>query len=443
MLPHELSSHLASLVEGEDRLILAVEVHLSSEGKIEKSRVIEGVMRCHAGLTYANVAWVLGWSDLGKPSDAAVTYKHDLEVAAELSSLLRAKRMRRGALELDLPEVRVRFAGDGRTPIDIVQSRQDPGMKRAYNLIEELMLLANEVMAATCVKRGVPTIFRVHGAPEQEGLLKLTTVARAYGYELDPEDAANPKKLSKFLRKIAQTTEARVLHMVLLRSLPQATYHVENIGHFGLAAESYLHFTSPIRRYPDVVAHRIIRQLARKEKVRTDEAAIEQLRLAAIESSRLERRAMDVEREVLDLYRCVVAQAHVGEVHTGVVSGLSATGPFVQLESPFIDVLVRLADVADDNWEIDDLGIRLSGERTGLSFMLGDAVTVEITDVSLPRRTVYGRIPAEIVEALPRAKRPRGTKRVRGEKARAREPERGRGGRGGAARGKPTRRRRG
>jgi ribonuclease R len=400
MLPPELSSHLASLVEGQDRLCLAVEVQLSAEAKIIKARVLEGVMRCQASLTYSNVAWALGWSDLGKPSEAAAEHRPHLEVAAELSSLLRARRMRRGALDLDLPEARVRFAEDGATPTDIVQSRQDPGLKRAYGLIEELMLLANEVVAGLCLKREVPTIFRVHGAPEEEGVLKICTAARALGFELDPDDAAEPKKLSRFLRKIAGTPGARVLSMLLLRALPQAVYHVENTGHFGLAAEAYLHFTSPIRRYPDLVVHRVLRQVARGERVRADEAALEALRAAAVESSRLERRAMDVERDVLDLYRCVVAQAHVGEVHTGTVAGLSNSGPFVQLESPFIDVMLRVADLGDDAWELDELGMRLHGERSGLTFAMGDELTIEIVEVSLTRRTVYGTLPAEARDAL-------------------------------------------
>ncbi|MEI8256692.1 MAG: VacB/RNase II family 3'-5' exoribonuclease, partial [Deltaproteobacteria bacterium] len=314
MLPRELSSNLASLLEGEDRLVLAVEVHLSADGRIERSRMLEGVMCSHASLTYGNVAWVMGWSDLGKASDAAARLKGDIEVAAELSALLHQHRVRRGSLEFDLPEARVRFAEDGLTPIDIVQSRQDPGMKRAYNLIEELMLLANEVIAKSCQDRGVPTVYRVHGAPKETGLMKLATVARAYGFDLDPEDAAHPKKLAKFVRAIAESPSARVLGMILLRSMPQAQYQVENRGHFGLAAEAYLHFTSPIRRYPDVIAHRVVRQIVRGEKINTDEEAIEVLRLAAVESSRLERRAMEVEREAMDLHRCVVAVAHIGEV---------------------------------------------------------------------------------------------------------------------------------
>jgi ribonuclease R len=413
MLPRELSSHLASLIDGEDRLTLAVQVHLGADGKIEKSRLIEGVMRSQASLTYGNVAWVMGWSDLGKPSDDAVRLKKDIEAAAELATILRQKRIRRGSLDFDLPEARVRFAEDGVTPIDIVQSRQDPGMKRAYNLIEELMLLANEVIAATCEKKGVPTIYRVHGAPEETGLTKLATVARAYGFDLDPEEAAHPKKLAKFLRKIAETPSARVLGMILLRSMPQAQYHVENRGHFGLAAAAYLHFTSPIRRYPDIIAHRVARQIMRKEKIRDDEEAIEKLRLAAVESSRLERRAMEIEREVMDLHRCVVAQQHIGEVHTGLVSGLSNAGPFVQIDRPFIDVMLRVQELSGGDWRMDDLGIRLVNERTGMSFALGDEVTFEITEVSMPRRTVYGTLPGEVLAKMGGDRRERRDRRER------------------------------
>jgi len=353
------------------------------------------VMRCHASLSYQNVAWALGWSDLGTPSDAATKLKGDLEVAAECSALLRARRMRRGSLDLDLPEARIKFADDGTTPIDSVQSRQDPGIRRAYSLIEEFMLLANEVVAGLCIKRKVPTVFRVHGAPEEEGLQRLCAVARAFGYELDPEDAVEPKRMSKFLRKISGTRETKVLHSVLLRSLQQARYQIDNIGHFGLASEAYLHFTSPIRRYPDVIVHRVLRHLARKDRVRDDEEAVEALRVAAAESSRLERRAMEIEREVTDLHRCVIAKQHIGEVHTGVVSGLSMSGPFVQIESPFLDVMVRAHDLGEGAYEMDPLGLSLTAVDSGRKFVLGDELTVELRDVSLPRRSVYAVIPGD------------------------------------------------
>jgi ribonuclease R len=215
MLPRELSSNLASLREGEDRLTLAVEVHLTADGRIGRTRVIEGVMRSRARLTYGNVARAMGWSDLGAHSDKAQALLPDIEVAAELSQLLKSHRTRRGSLELEVPEPRVKFGEDLRTPIDIVQSRKDPGMKRAYSMIEELMLLANEVIAAHCEKHKVPTVYRVHGGPEETGLAKFCTAARSLGYDVDPEDVSNSKKLSKFLRKTAKDPAARVLALSL------------------------------------------------------------------------------------------------------------------------------------------------------------------------------------------------------------------------------------
>jgi ribonuclease R len=429
MLPRELSSNLASLREGEDRLTLAVEAHVTADGRVSRSRVIEGVMRSRARLTYGNVARALGWSDLGAHNDKAVELLPDIEVAAELSQLLKSMRLRRGALELEVPEPRVRFAEDGRTPIDIVQSRKDPGLKRAYSLIEELMLLANEVIAQHCEKHKVPTVFRVHGGPEEAGLLKFCAAARALGYAVDPDDVSSSKKLSKFLRKTAKDPSARVLHFLLLRSLPQAQYHTINTGHFGLASEAYLHFTSPIRRYPDVLVHRVVRQIARKERVRRDEEHLAELRASAASSSRLERRAMEVEREVLDLHRCVVAREHIGESFSAIITAVTGSGPYVQTEQPFLDMLVRSSSLNEAEWEIDATGLAIRGRKTGVVFRVGQPTTVEIEDVSMTRRAVFARLAPVALDAL-RVESKRGDKRS-GHKHGREEKGRGRAGRKG------------
>jgi ribonuclease R len=434
MLPRELSSNLASLREGEDRLTLAVEVHLTADGRIGRTRVIEGVMRSRARLTYGNVARAMGWSDLGAHSDKAQALLPDIEVAAELSQLLKSHRTRRGSLELEVPEPRVKFGEDLRTPIDIVQSRKDPGMKRAYSMIEELMLLANEVIAAHCEKHKVPTVYRVHGGPEETGLAKFCTAARSLGYDVDPEDVSNSKKLSKFLRKTAKDPAARVLHFLLLRSLPQAVYSVENSGHFGLASEAYLHFTSPIRRYPDVLVHRVVRQIARKERVRRDEEHMTELRASAALSSRLERRAMEVEREVLDLHRCVVAQGHIGETFTATVTAATGGGPYVQIEQPFLDALLRGASLGEAEWEVDATGLAVRGRKTGAVFRVGQSTTVQIEDVSMARRQVFAKLApsamdAMRVESARGDKRPKGAKGDRIEKSRGRSQSKRKGGR--------------
>lgn len=408
MLPRELSSNLASLLPARDRLVLAVEVSLTPDGAVESAKLFEGVMRSHARLTYSQVACALGWSDaphvLPALTDAQLT---DLRVAADLANELRRKRLKRGALDLDLPEARVRMEDDGRTPAHVYQSRKDPGVRKAYNLIEELMLLANEAVAAICVTKTIPAVYRVHGKPDEEPLARFAAVATLYGHKLDIEAGRVPRKLSALLRKVEGKPEARILGMMLLRSLPQARYASVNTGHFGLASEAYLHFTSPIRRYPDLIVHRVVRAVARGETPDRSDAALDAAGRAAAQSSRLERRAMDVEREVLDLYRCAVAKLHIGEIHQATVTGVSAAGPYVEIEDPFIVGLLRMggapAGEGNAEWQVDEIGISCAHSVTGMTFALGDAVTVELSDVAMTRRTVYFRLPQEERDRLRRA----------------------------------------
>jgi ribonuclease R len=400
MLPRELSTHLASLKEGQDRLTLAVEVKLTGDARITKVRLIEGVMRSHASLTYANLASELGWSDTAKPHPKAREHHEALAVAAELSALLKARRVRRGALMLDVPEGRVKFAEDTKIPVDIVQSRVDEGMKRAYSVIEELMLLANEVIAEYCEKREVTTVYRTHAAPDKDGLAKLCAVAHALGYDLEPEEAENPKQLGKFLRKIAKDPAVKIMHFLLLRTLPQAHYTIENSGHFGLASEAYLHFTSPIRRYPDLLVHRVVRQLVRKERLRRDDEYVAAMQASAVLASRLERRAMDIEREVLELHRCVVAQSHIDSTFDAVISSVTVHGAYAQTAAPFLDVLVRATEFGEDTWELDALGLSIRGKRTGVVFKSGQPVRITIKDVSMARRSILATLSADTVDTL-------------------------------------------
>ncbi len=398
MLPRALSSQLASLQEGEDRLVLAVVATLDPRGEVTAARLVEGVMRSRASLTYTRVARALGWTEApADPVDPALLPM--LEVAAELATVLRARRLRRGALDFDLPEGRVKFDESG-APVDIVQTRRDPGIRKSYALIEEMMLLANEAVAREAVSRDLPTVFRVHGEPDEDHLERISIVAKAYGHALEPEDARKPKKLSAFLRKVAGKPEARVLGMLILRAMPQARYAAINTGHFGLASAAYLHFTSPIRRYPDVVVHRGVKGLLRDGRAPQGEAPREANARAAAEVSRLERRAVDVEREVLDIYRCKVAEAHVGSTFAGRVSAFSNAGVWVEIESPFLTCLLKMESLGPDNWEVDEIGVHLRGARSGRHITLGDPMTVELKEVSIPRRTIYVELLAEERRAL-------------------------------------------
>ncbi|MBL8605097.1 MAG: ribonuclease R [Myxococcales bacterium] len=386
MLPRALSSHLASLIEAQDRLVMAVIAELDPMGEILSTRVVEGVICSRARLTYTMVARALGWTD-APAAEVPAALLPMLRDAADIAGILRGRRQRRGALDFDLPEGRVKFDAENK-PVDVVQSRRDPGIRRAYSLIEEMMLLGNEAVARLAVERDLPTVFRVHGEPDEEHLEKISVVARAYGHNLDPEEARKPRKLSAFLRKLQGKPESRVISMLALRAMQQARYSPHNTGHFGLASEAYLHFTSPIRRYPDVVVHRGVKALLRDGKAPSGEKAKAANARAAAEVSRLERRAMEVEREVLDLYRCAVAEKHIGTVFTGTITGLSANGLWVEIDAPFLTGSLKAEALGADTWEIDELGIRMRGARTGRQFTLGDTLAVELKEVSLEKRLI-------------------------------------------------------
>jgi ribonuclease R len=270
------------------------------------------------------------------------------------------------------------------------------------------------------------------------------------------EEAKDPKKLSSLLKRVAKHPARDVFNMLLLRAMKQATYDTANIGHFGLASTNYLHFTSPIRRYPDLVVHRVVRQILSKKSLDKSPSAIGVLKESATAASERERHAMDVEREVVDLYRALYMRAHIGESFTGKVTALVGSGVFVQIESPFVDVLVKAEDLGGDRYELDDDGLKMVGVRSGDAVALGDAMDVVIEDVAILRRTVYGRrLRAEEPETIVRGKSlPKGRvkkgarateRQVKAHSSHARpgKPQSSRGGKKkGSQRGKPKKKRR-
>jgi ribonuclease R len=390
MLPRALSSSLCSLLPDVDRLCLCVEVGLDAGGHVTSSHIVRGVMRSRAKLTYGGVARALGLSADAPREAAAEELVDGLRVAYELSRHLRANRMKRGALDFELPEAKVVLHEQTREPVDVMRRAQDPGVKRAYQLIEELMLLANETVAHWCDQRGVATIYRVHAAPDEQKLERFAAMCDSLGIHFDIEDTRDPKKLGQLLKSFAEHPLAPVLNSLLLRSMKQATYEVTNVGHFGLASKAYLHFTSPIRRYPDLVVHRVVHAIL-SNKEPAGEVAKERLAETAFASSVAERRAMEVERAIVDLYRTFLMRDRVGHNFQGTVTAVVGSGVFLQLDAPFVDVLVRLEDLGHDRWEIDDNTLRAVALRSGDVVALGDRMTVEVIDISILRRTVYGR----------------------------------------------------
>jgi len=388
MLPRALSSNLASLVPNQDRLTLGVEVHLSAQGDINSFRYFEAVIRSKARLTYEGVAHALGLSSDLPPQPEALARIDLLTTLDQASRALRRKRLQRGSLEFDLPEAKLKLDPETFEPLDIYESRRDPGVRHAYNLIEELMLLANEVVAEDLASRKEPTVFRVHGPPDAKKIEVFAQVAEALGFPADPEMFEKPKMLSDFLKRVSQSPKAPTLHMLLLRAMQQAVYDITNIGHFGLAATHYVHFTSPIRRYPDLLVHRTVRAVVRHGKTAKRD---KQLKMKATLSSQLERRAMILERSAVDLYRAIFMERHIGDSFEATISSVISAGFFCTIRAPFVDVFCSAEKLSHEAFELDELGLRLTGTQTGLSFEVGDKFTVEITDVSTTRRQVYGK----------------------------------------------------
>jgi ribonuclease R len=413
MLPRPLSSNLCSLLPDVVRLCLCVDAKIDADGNTISRRMVRGFMKSQAKLTYGGVARALGFTELPPIDPKAEAMKADLAVAAELSNILRAKRMKRGALDFELPEPKIVLDAKGE-PIDSQKRTSDPGMKKAYSLIEELMLLANETVAEWLVEKQLPTIFRVHAPPDEKKLIKFATMAETLGIEFDMEETRDPKKLSVLLKRIADHPLAHVLNMLLLRSMKQATYDITNVGHFGLASKAYLHFTSPIRRYPDLVVHRSVHAAVQGQYIDKSEDAVEKMAEAALMASTSERRVMEVEREVVDLYRAVLMRSKIGERFDGLVTAVVGSGIFVLLDSPFVDVLVKLEDIGGDQYEVDDDQMRVVGKRSGDSIALGDRILIEVIDVGIQRRSVYGRRirPGVADDDQPRERRPDQPKQV-------------------------------
>jgi ribonuclease R len=396
MLPAALAADLCSLLPERERLCLCVIADLDRDGVLVKYEIVEGIMRSAAMLTYGGVARTLGFSETPPKSAAAEAFKKDLKVMDELTRKLRKARMSRGALDMDLPEARVMVDPNTGAPTDVTRRATDPGIKRAYSMIEELMLLANEAVALWLGNRKAPTVYRIHGQPDEAKLERLGEVAGRLGVEFDPEAMKEPLGVSRFLARVQKHERKQVLEMLLLRSLKQAAYDTNNIGHFGLASKNYVHFTSPIRRYPDVQVHRAVKALLRGHKPDSSTAAREALQLSATLSSARERAVMDIEREVVDLYRCLLMREHIGETFEGTVNALVGTGAFVSLDSPFVDVLVRYEAMGPDHYNLSEDELSVVGARSGDTISLGDRVLVTIEDVAILRRQTYGRrIPPE------------------------------------------------
>ena len=404
MLPHTLSGDLCSLRPDEERFVLVVEMEVAPSGEVGRYDLFEGVMRSHARFTYERAAKMLG---LRGPDDEPATdpdpryeaLRPGLVALLDCSRALRNFRRRRGYLELDIPEPRIMLGPDGYVA-DVVAAERN----EAHKLIEEAMLAANEAVARHFVQQDRPAIFRVHGQPPTAGVARLLAASTAFDAPLVLKGAPTPARLSHWLRTIGDHPHRRILNQLLLRSMAVAAYDEEAGLHFGLGSDQYLHFTSPIRRYPDLIVHRLIKaELHGEEHLDADT-----LGALADHCSRRERLAVDAERTVQDLYKALFLSRHVGEVFDGLVIGVTSIGLFVQLDTHLVEGMLPAASLRDDQYEFDESMHELRGRRTGRRLALGASLRIRIAGVDIARRRVELALVSVLVEAppMPRATRP-------------------------------------
>lgn len=404
MLPIQLSAGICSLNPEVDRCAMVVRLDFDPAGGVVEAGLAAAVIRSHARLDYPGVAAALGGDFRGR-REAYRPWAAELRRLADLSMQMRARRRARGALELEIGEPKVVLdADDPRLVRDVVRAKGDAAVKGAYELVEEFMIAANEAVGRYFRHRGATTVWRVHSPPKEERRRSLAELLAAYGIATDADELATPLGMKHVLDELSQLPAARSLSFLVLRTLTQAVWDTVPVGHFGLASGDYLHFTSPIRRYPDLLVHRLLKHYLHKEGQASGGGyqkappSTERLTELAAASSAHERRAMEAERETVSMYRAYLMRDQVGEQFQGVISAVTSFGVFVEIETPFVEGLIRLDSLADDAYVFDDVHLRLTGRRTGKQLALGDEVTVALRDVSVLRRRIELELVATAAE---------------------------------------------
>ena len=393
MLPHRLSNGICSLNEGEDRLALSCLMTITPDGKVIDHEIVESVIRTNHRMTYTSVNKIIADKDADERSKFADVTEM-LDNMYHLSLLIRDKRRQRGSIDFDFQESKIILDDKGH-PIDIKPYERNA----ATRLIEDFMLMANETVAEHFYWMELPFVYRTHENPDPERISKLASFINNYGYHIrTSQDEIHPKEIQKLLAKIQDTPEADMISRIALRSMKQAKYTTECTGHFGLACQYYCHFTSPIRRYPDLQIHRIIKDQIRgrmkKEKISHYEAILANV---ADHSSKMERRADEAERETDKLKKAQYMEDHIGETFTGVVSGITEWGVYVELPNT-VEGLVHISKLTGDFYEYDEKAYELRGTRHGRKYVMGQPVTVVVDSTDIYTRTIDFSIAPETDE---------------------------------------------
>lgn len=383
MLPKELSNGICSLNQGEDRLTLSCLMTIDPKGAIIDHEICESVINVDARMTYTSVNKIITEEDR-EECEKYADFVDDFKLMKELSDILRERRFKRGAIDFDIPESKIVLDDSGK-PIEIKPYDRNAATK----LIEDFMLAANETVAEDYFWQEMPFVYRTHDNPDSEKIRSLAIFINNFGYSLkSSQEEVHPKEIQKLLTKIAGTPAEALISRLTLRSLKQARYTTDCSGHFGLAAKYYCHFTSPIRRYPDLQIHRIIKDSLRgrmnERKLRHYNSILPEV---AKSSSELERRAEEAERETDKLKKAEYMLKYIGETFEGVISGMNSYGIFVELPNT-VEGMVSVASMKDDYYTYNERSFELIGERKNKHYKLGQTVKVQVVGADILRRTV-------------------------------------------------------
>ncbi|WP_400248121.1 ribonuclease R [Niallia sp. JL1B1071] len=384
MIPHRLSNGICSLNPKVDRLTLSCEMEITPDGEVVKHEIFQSVIKTTERMTYADVNSILHEKDeeLRAKYEGLVPMFERME---ELAAILRKKRMTRGAIDFDFKESKVLVDEDGK-PQDVILRERSVAEK----LIEEFMLVANETVAEHFHWMQVPFIYRIHEDPKEEKLRRFFEFITNFGYIVKgTANSVHPRALQEIIEEVQGTPEEMVISTVMLRSMQQAKYYPESLGHFGLSTEFYTHFTSPIRRYPDLIVHRLIRTYLIEGDISstTQEKWNSRLTEIAEHSSSMERRSVEAERETDELKKSEYMLDKIGEEYDGIISSVTNFGMFVELTNT-IEGLVHVSYMTDDYYRYDERHFAMIGERTGKVFRIGDEITVRVVNVNKDERAI-------------------------------------------------------
>ncbi len=411
MLPHALSSDVCSLVEGQDRLTQSVVIDLDARGRVEKTAFHDGVIRSAARLSYQQAQAIVD-GDAGARERFAPLVPA-LAAMDELAKLMRQRRYERGSLDFDLPEPKLVLDEAGEMTGIVRHERLD-----SMRLVEEFMLAANEAVAEALHRAGAAALYRIHEQPEPGRVEEFVDLVASLGYRVPGGlDEIRPEHFQLILRQIEGKPEEKLVSYLLLRTMKLARYHEENLGHFGLATDMYAHFTSPIRRYPDLVVHRALRALRQGKDADREAWLREKLPEMGLHLSEMERRASEAERELIEWKKVRFMAGKLGEAFAGYITGVQAFGLFVELEEIYVQGLAHVSSMTDDYYRFNEKAHRLEGENTKTTYRLGDRVQVQVARVDLERRQIDFALVDVLARTLPGA-----PGRARGGSGRGRPP---------------------